>query len=103
MIYFHGIERDVCKENKDGELEHDHTTKFDWFNRLYHDVEDLNKTLEEYDFPPLAEWDENPDEPGSYCYTRTENEDALVDNNGKYEVEHFIRVFETSPLSVETR
>lgn len=103
MIIFKGIDADVSKEI-DGDLEVVQYKHFDWLDGNYQDLADIDARLDAHDFPSLEKWDEDPDNPGYFCHTRTENADGLSDDHGEYEVYYIAKVdlAIVTPFSMET-
>lgn len=95
MFIFTGLGADVSKE-KDGDWENTCAKHFGWFDGNYDNLSSLNEQLKDYAFPAIQEWKEDPDDPGSYSYTRMENADGLADEGGEYEVYYTARLRHTT-------
>jgi len=66
MLIFRGVECEVHEENEVGDLDVSCVHDFGWLDGNYENLDNLNKSLEEFNLPPLSEWDED-DDSGHYC------------------------------------
>ncbi len=90
LFIFTGGYADV--EDKDGT---DHGVKdFDWLNGNYDSLQELNKQLEDFDFPPLQDW--GSEEEGHFYVDRQEDNDGSADPEGEFSVRYTAKVYVTS-------
>lgn len=54
------------------------------FPQMLNDVEHLDKVLSDRGLPPIAEWDENEDDPGKYHTNTSEDGEGLPITDAEY-------------------
>lgn len=70
----------------------------DTFQRIHADAAALDKALASHCLPPLAEWEENTDEPGRFHTSQIEDADGSPNNDGKFIVDYDLRVQHCEPV-----